>query len=428
MRKSKTSEAKQLDLGEVVRTGRRLLTLEGAWPRTADRDTLDRLPCAGNLRLRCEDCGAPRSIAFRCEGRCEQRCEHGERAAASLMRVIPRVPVRHWTLTLPPRVRERLAVAPDLSVLVGRAFVRELFKWLRPRVGVPEGVPIHCGAASLVHGLGAALNSNVHLHALALDGAYAMTRAGDPTFHPLLHEPTPHEVHALVHRVEQQVRRLVPRGSADDGDQHRIVRASIEHRIATGPQAGRSVRRIRVEVPGAASIARVAEGVGAQRDGTRVHAMPRIEAEAREAVLRLSRYLVRPPVDRARFSVQPDGQVRYRLAVPWTDGTTHVEFAPRELAERLAAATSGGAVHRVAYHGVLAPGAAAKWKRNPVQLWLTGAEGDPRPPPRTARSRRAAMRRADAASCPRCGGPMRVIAVEEAADLGPPLPEVAMGG
>lgn len=415
-------DAQQLDLAEVVRRGRRLLALDERWD---DPGGLERLPCAGMLRLRCDDCGNARALAFRCVGRCAERCEHGERAAHSLVRVIPRVPVRHWTLTLPSRLRARLAQSPDLPVAVARAFVRELLQWVRPRIGVPAGVSVQGGAASLVHGMGAALNSNVHMHALVLDGAYARGRDGDATFHPLLHEPTAAEIDALVHRVQERLRRLVPRGPPKDPDRDRLVRASIEHRVATGPEAGRSVRRIRVIDP-APPTERAALGVGAQRDGTRVHAMPRIGAEERDAVLRLGRYLVRPPIARDRFTVQPDGQVRYRLAVPWSDGTTHVEFAPRELAERLVAAMPGGVVHRVAYHGVLAPGAAAKWRHHPVQLWLAGADPGPGIRPReTTRRRRPAGR--DELRCPRCGGELRVVAVEEAADLGRGV-EVATAG
>jgi len=423
MRSANASEGGQLELAEVVRRGRRLLSLEQPPCDPTGAEALERLPCAGMLRLRCDDCGTARTLGFQCVGRCAVRCEHGERAAHSLARVIPRVPVRHWTLTLPPSMRARLAQSSHLPALVARAFVRELLRWLRPRIGVPAGVPVQGGAASLVHGLGAALNSNVHLHALVLDGAYVLARGGDPTFHPLLREPTSAEVDAIVHRVQERVRRLVPRGPPSDPARDRLVRASIEHRVATGPQAGRAVRRIRV-LDDVDLVARDARGVGAQRDGTRVHAMPRIDAEARDAVVRLSRYLVRPPIDRSRFSVQPDGHVRYRLAVPWSDGTTHVEFAPRELAERLAAATPGGVVHRVSYHGALAPGAAAKWRQHPVQLWLAGglagglAGADPGPRPSRAASRRSrATVRPDDTRCSRCGGPLRVVAVEEAADL-----------
>jgi hypothetical protein len=420
-----SAETSQLELAEVVRQGHRLLALEQGW-NDGNGGALERLPCAGTLQLRCDECGTARSLAFRCVGRCAERCEHGERAAHSLVRVIPRVPVRHWTLTLPSRMRARLAQSPQLPAEVARAFVRELLRWLRPRIGVPAGVPVQSGAASLVHGMGAALNSNVHMHALVLDGAYARERDGEVTFHPLLHEPTAMEVDALVHRVQERLRRLVPRGPPRDPARDRLVRASIEHRVATGPEAGRSVRRIRVIEPAAPAV-REAQGVGAQRDGTRVHAMPRIGPEERDAVLRLGRYLVRPPIDRARFSVQPDGHVRYRLAVPWNDGTTHVEFAPRELAERLAAAMPGGVVHRVAYHGALAPGAAAKWRQHPVQLWLAGAEREvPAGSRKVGRNGRRKAGRRDM-QCPRCGGDLRVVAVEEGADLGRGV-EVATAG
>ena len=100
-----------------------------------------------------------------------------ERAAHLVDHVWPDVPVRQWVLTLPPRVRYGLAWHHDLCTAVAgvlfRAVHRHLRTWAQTR-GLGEA---RRGAIIVVQRFGGALNLNVHLHALVLDGVFA--RAGD---------------------------------------------------------------------------------------------------------------------------------------------------------------------------------------------------------------------------------------------------------
>lgn len=374
----------------------------------------ERAPCAGRATLRCVGCGLEASLRFRCEGHCERSCEHADKAAASLLRAIPRVPVRHWVLSLPGALQVASAIDQRWVAALCREFIALVFEFVRARVGAQHPGGVECGGASLVHRAARALVFDVHVHALVLDGGYVVHGRGPPTFMPLQDEPTPEDLLALTRTVrERLLARWQRRGSAQDRELWRLTLAQWPE---SGPVATTAVRRVRIESVGAPPQRRV--GVGARRDGFGVHAMRRIDGEARGALATLARYLVRAPVSLQSLSPGPRG-ILQRLPHAFADGTTHVEFAPEELARRLAALTPGRAIHRVSYHGALAPGAAAKWRGKPLQLALVREPG-----PAPVRTRRTRARSVLAEpECTRCGERMRVVALEELAD--PPVFDTA---
>lgn len=369
-----------------------------------------------------------------------------ERGSA-LARMLPRVPVRHWTVSLPLELRGLVAADDLVLSRVSRLFIREIFDHYLDAVAKATGVPrdrLRCGAASLTHRVGTALNLDTHLHGLFLDGAYAVD--GDQvTFHPLTDPPDA----ATVRRIAGRVRRLlstalgppVPRRqpSPEQREIEGLREAAVRHRDVAGPRAHPGVRRVVVEPPpGDAGrprprqrVAPVAAAVAppgsvrADHGGVRVFAGAPVEPTDRRSVLRLSRYVTRPAVDPRAFESRPDGVIRYRLAHPFADGTTHVDFSPDELARRLRALTQGGAANRVSYHGVLAPRAADRWRVVPTQLVLVedDAEGTAsrdahrsRPAKRAPTGTRRGVDPApDPFRCDQCARPMRVVAVEEQA-------------
>ena len=81
-----------------------------------------------------------------------------ERAAHLVDRVFPQVPVRQWVLSLPPRLRYRLAWDHVLCrAVVGRT-MRAILGFLRRRArddGVEDG---RSGAVAIVQRFGGALN------------------------------------------------------------------------------------------------------------------------------------------------------------------------------------------------------------------------------------------------------------------------------
>src|SRR6266849_8701521 len=81
-------------------------------------------------------------------------------------------------------MRYQLAWNHDVCRGVVAVFVRAVLRCLRARArdgGVPDG---RGGAVAVIQRFGGALNLNVHIHALVLDGVFARNRAGALNFHP----------------------------------------------------------------------------------------------------------------------------------------------------------------------------------------------------------------------------------------------------
>lgn len=407
----------------------------------------------GFARFHCGDCGLDRLVAFACKGRalcpsCGGR-RMAERAAHLVDRVIPEVPVRQWVLSLPHRLRYRLAWDHDLCRRVSAVLLRAVFRLLRDHaraVGLehPRG-----GAVAIIQRFGGALNLNVHIHALVLDGVFAPDGAGAVAFHPA-RRLTTLDVAEVLAAVEPGIRRLLEegghreddhRGYAEDGgvdpwvDEAPVLAglaaASVQGLVALGPQPGTRLRR---RGHAHASVDRPMGSCHARWNGLDLHAGLVIPAGQRDRLERVCRYVLRPPVTSERLALTADGRVRLALRHAWADGTTHVVFDPVEFLGRLAVLVPRPRVNLILYYGVL--GARAAWRPEVVPCPAPGQDpsGDPvdeactTATPDTARSRArgqcwaALMKRTfgfDVLDCPRCGGRLRLIAlIEEAAIIG----------
>lgn len=358
-----------------------------------------------------------------------------ERAAHLVDHVIPDVPVRQWVLTLPHRLRYLLAWRHDLCKTVVRVLLREVSRHLRTRA-VERGLSdVRGGAVAIVQRFGGALNLNVHIHALVLDGVFARGEDGRLRFHGA-RELDAADVADVLAAVTPGVQRLLARQGVDpDGlgmsdaftDASTLLAglaaASVQGRVALGGPPGGRPRRV-----GQTSVDRGVPMLGvchARWEGFDLHAAVRVPAGRRDRLERVCRYALRPPVAGARLRVAADGQVRLQLCHPWADGTTHVSFTPTAFLERLAVLVPRPRVNLVLYHGLLAPRAA--WRAEVVPRPVPRATADagedasepdvtPRPVARGA-SWADLMRRAfeiDVLACPRCGGRLRLIALIEA--------------
>jgi hypothetical protein len=124
-----------------------------------------------------------------------------ERAAHLVDHVFPEVPVRQWVLTLPHRVRYGLAWDHALCRAVVGVFMRAVLGFLRRRAREQQGVTDgRGGAVVIVQRFGAALNLNVHSHALVVDGVFAEDGSGGLRFHPAA-PPTDEEMEACSARL-----------------------------------------------------------------------------------------------------------------------------------------------------------------------------------------------------------------------------------
>ena len=413
-------------------------------PRFVEREFRDFLHCGclagGFARLRCTACGLDRLVAFSCKGRgfcpsCGGR-RMLERAAHLVDHVFPPVPVRQWVLSLPLRLRYLLAWNHDLCRAVVAVYVRTVLGFLRHvarQAGVVDG---RGGAVAIVQRFGGAMNLNVHVHALVIDGVFATDGAG-VRFHPTP-ALTAADVADVLATVEPRVRRLLERrrfGDRDGGDGAPdasaedapvlagIAAASVQGVVALGDRGGARVRRLgnQAEEEETPMLGRC----HARQDGFDLHAGVLVPAGERERLERVCRYALRPPVAQDRLSLTAGGQVRLELKRAWSDGTTHLLFDPVELLERLAVMTPRPRINLILYHGVLAPRAA--WRSLVVGHEDAAGPGDGATDgvpdlfesshcPCGLRSTRWAelMRRSfgfDVLACPRCGGRLHLIAL-----------------
>lgn len=335
--------------------------------------------------LRCPGCQARRTL----------RVPRDRRRDPRLERLLPRVPLRHWVFSLGESAQPVLVAQPRLRARVARACVGAVFAGLR-RAAAREGLPgpWRCGAASAVHRVGATLEANVHVHALVLDGVYVPGPAAAPVFEGLP-APRRRELQRTTAELRRGLAELLARATpvrAPDPVVSR-TRARVVHRVVASPPPVRPVFD-----PSAALL---------QRDGELdVRAGPPVDPDDRALRSRLCRYVARAPFDPSALEPGARGRLRYRLHHPFADGTTHVELSPRALVARLEALAGGELRPPLAFHGVMAPGAAASAMGESLagaqQLALLEL------PPRPARSRNPALR------CPRCLRTLEIVGVEPA--------------
>jgi hypothetical protein len=237
--------------------------------------------------------------------------------------------------------------------------------------------------------------------------------------------PHTEDIERLVVRIAEACEAWLARqgfGPEEEGDdegddaQAVIQPASLLGQAALGERAGKRARRVQVlEGKELALPPRCASFAGYS-----LHAEVGFKASDRAGLERLCRYILRPPLAKARLQRRDDGNVVLGLKRVWSDGTSALVFSPSELVERLVALVPPPRANQVIYRGVVAANAA--WR----------AEVAPSRPPETpdaARARRAKrltrhprlriagerpswsdllerVIRVDGSACPGCGEPL----------------------
>ena len=175
----------------------------------------------GFLRLRCDDCGHDKLVAFSCKRRgfcpsCGARCM-AQTATHLVDHVIPRVPVRQWVrvcqVLLPIPLRLLLAAQPKLVTPVLQVVLRVITRHLLDQTGL-KAEQADSGAITLIQRFGSAANLNIHLHCLVLDGVYRCDTEGEPVFVEV-HAPTDEALQAVLHKIITRLTQAAhPQGSA----------------------------------------------------------------------------------------------------------------------------------------------------------------------------------------------------------------------
>jgi hypothetical protein len=226
------------------------------------------------------------------------------------------------------------------------------------------------GAVTLIQRFGSAANLNIPLHCLVLDGVYRRTD-GEPAFVEVP-APTDEALQALLHKIIARLMKLRTRrgvlvedegstylADADaDSDDARTLRplqaAACTYRIAFGPRAGQKVLTVRGAMPRELGFA---QDLCADMQGFSMHAAVRCEADDRQGLERLCRYITRPAPAYERVQCNAAGHVVLKLKTSWRDGTTHLVMSPQEFMQRLAALVPRPRLHLIRFHGVLVPNA-----------------------------------------------------------------------
>jgi hypothetical protein len=309
----------------------------------------------GFARVRCTACGDELLVGFSCKGRgfcpsCTTRRMH-DTAAHLVERVIPRVPVRQWVLSLPRWARFLLARDPALITRALDIALRGVFAWQRlcaRRAGAREP---RAGAVTFVQRFGGALNLNVHFHCVIPDGVFVREESG-VRFHSLA-PPSDEDVLVVLRRIVSRLEPLLrPRLEAARADARPLdplgaaqVEAMQSSRTAQ-PDAGRAKKR------------------AAYLGGFSLHAGVHLHENDREGLAHLCGYGARPPFSQERLSALPDGRLSYRLKRPLDDGRATLLLEPTELLRRLATLVPPPRAHLSRYHGVFAP--ASRWRQEVV--------------------------------------------------------------
>jgi hypothetical protein len=116
---------------------------------------------------------------------------------------------------------------------------------------------------------GGALNLNLHVHALVLDGCDVRAGTGRPAFYPV-ENLTALDIAETLHHAQVDIRRLLERWPRQDagwrGDAPAtgaLAAASVENTAALGARRGQLVARLGDS--GARSVSRIASRDGPQR-------------------------------------------------------------------------------------------------------------------------------------------------------------------
>jgi hypothetical protein len=279
----------------------------------------------GFARVRCGDCAFERLVPFSCKGRgfcpsCGGR-RMAERAAHLVDHVLPPdVPVRQWVLSVPHRLRYRLAYDHRLCRTVLGVFVRALrsaYRRQARRQGLASG---ETGMVTSVQRFGGAVNLHVHFHTLVLDGVFVCTPDGTLVFHPGA-PPTDEDVQRVVTRVRRRLERLGLVGvtvtdEADPLAEESVALAGLSQaavlgRAALGRRAGRGPLRVGAD-PDAPWVERHVP-LHAHDGGFDLHTAVHVAAGDRPRLERLCQYLCRPPLGQQRLKRLRDGRIAVAL-------------------------------------------------------------------------------------------------------------------
>ena len=156
---------------------------------------------------------------------------------------------------------------------------------------------------------------------------------------PINPNPSPAEIERITIKVAKRVHRYLEKRMHDlecDGLEPMLAKcyaASIKYLSALGINSGKPL--LRLISPELIKADAFEEGTVM---GFNLHASPAMEAQDREGLERILRYMGRPPLSSYRLQLAADGKnLILLLKTPWRDGTERILLSPFDLIERLIA-------------------------------------------------------------------------------------------
>jgi hypothetical protein len=220
--------------------------------------------------------------------------------------VIPTVPVRQWLLSFPWPLRLLFARQPSTLSPCLAIIIRAIETDLIHRAGLTRASGPQTRVVTLVQRFGSALNLNIHLHIIALDGIYTVGKSGKAKFHRVK-APNQTELRTLLNRVIQRVVRrlerdglLIPDPEQPwlDLDFHEpldsLSAASVRYRFAMGPHSGS--RTLTLHDPSFIRTDKPQKTLTTDRDGFSLNADVSCQPYQRDRLERLCRYVTRPAI------------------------------------------------------------------------------------------------------------------------------------
>jgi hypothetical protein len=219
-------------------------------------------------------------------------------------------------LSFPWPLRLLFASQPDALGRCLSVIIRAIQTNLAHRAGLTASAGARTGVVTLIQRFGSALNLNIHLHMLILDGVYTMEQNG-PRFHRV-GAPDPQTLERLLNRLVQRiVRRLTRDGLLiQDPDQpwlnlepsdslDQLNAASIRYRIAVGQGAGG--RTLTLKNPALVRTNSTPKPFTANQNGFSLNCAVACQAHQRDRLERLCRYVTRPALCLERLSTNAAG-------------------------------------------------------------------------------------------------------------------------
>ncbi len=326
----------------------------------------------GFLRAVCDDCHHEKLVGFSCKKRgfcpsCGAR-RMAESAKLLVDDVLQGYPVRQWVLSLTIPLRLLLARYPKELSKVLQIIHCAISTDIIHRSGYLKK-QAKTGAVTYIQRFGSALNLNIHMHMLFLEGVIT-EKHGKMKF-KRVKAPSHADMEVLVntisHRIAQYLEKtgLIQRDMdntyldlpIDDEDSVlHLQAASVSYRIAVGPDTGKKVFTLQTmpakDPNNLGQLAKIA--------GFSLHAGVFADAEQPDKLERLCRYIARPAISEERLSLTSTGKVRHELKTPYNDGTTHVFFEPLDFMGKLAALVPPPRLNLVRFFGVFAPNASVR--------------------------------------------------------------------